>query len=282
MNKILFFIFIALVFLNFYFYYYFFSYKELKNTSVFYLNVGQGDSELIRSQAGNVLIDAGPGRLILDNLGKALPYFDKTIDIFVLTNQDRDHYAGFFDLIKYYRVRVVMIYNRLSNDQWLKDFISEVQKREIPIFIAAQGAEIDLGDSQKIKVLYPLKATDLSPSFNKNHLSVILDFASRFRRFLFLSDADKAALGQILPSLGKYDVLKVSHHGSLYNTTKELLERVNPYYSVIEVGKNNYGHPAPEVLSLIEQIGSQLLRTDLDGLIRFNEDQNGRLKLSRY
>lgn len=279
MNKLLFFILATLLILNFYFYYYFFSYNGLKNTSVFYLNVGQGDSELIRSRAGNILIDAGPGRLILDNLGKTLPYFDKTIDVFILTNEDRDHCAGFFDLIKYYRVRLVMVYNRLSNDEFIKNFISEVQRRNIPVLVAAEGAEIDLNENQKIRILYPPKATDLSPNFNKNHFSVILDFYSRFNRFLFLSDADNAAISQIFSLLGRYEVLKVSHHGSKYNTTETLLEIVKPLYSVIEVGKNSYGHPADEVLSLIQKVGSQLLRTDLNGLIRFYEDQNGRLKL---
>jgi competence protein ComEC len=68
------------------------------------------------------------------------------------------------------------------------------------------------------------------------------------------------------------DVLKVAHHGSKYSTSDEILENVNPKIAVIEVGKNSYGHPTPEVLQKLEKFGIRVLRTDTSGDIKIASD----------
>jgi len=68
------------------------------------------------------------------------------------------------------------------------------------------------------------------------------------------------------------NVLKVSHHGSKFGTTSEWLDIVQPQVAMISVGKNNYGHPAPEVLKLLQDANAKILRTDMDGEVEVTSD----------
>ncbi|MEX0690052.1 MAG: hypothetical protein WD095_01270, partial [Candidatus Paceibacterota bacterium] len=70
------------------------------------------------------------------------------------------------------------------------------------------------------------------------------------------------------------DILKVAHHGSKFSSSLDFLERVNPKISVIQVGKNNYGHPTEEVLNNIALVGSQVFRNDIDGTIKIKLNNN--------
>jgi len=263
---------------NLFFWYSFFSYVFF-HTTVSYLPVGQGDSELIQTKAGNILIDSGPDGSILSALGKTLNFYDKTIDVFALTNQDIDHYQGLFDVLKRYRVRVVMVNDNFADNETFRNLLQEIQSLNIPVVLAARGAEIDL-NGNKLSVIYPMKNINQYFKANKNQLSVVTEFLTDKHSFLFGSDIDKKAENILKNFIDKtYDVFKVAHHGSKTSNTEQFLNVIQPKYSIIEVGKNTYGHPADETLERLDIIGSQIFRTDKDGLIRFVEDIAKGLKI---
>lgn len=246
----------------------FFNYLSIFSSRVAFLSVGQGDAELIINKSGNILIDAGPDASILTALGENLPLFDRTIDLFILTNQDKDHYAGFLKLIEHYQVRAVMLFKPLAVSQIFSQFLSALEKLKVPVLLAASGATVELTPQEKISVLYPFKNFT---SKKTNDFSVILDFSSFDWRFLFTSDADSNLEKRLMlfQNLKPYQVLKVAHHGSPTASSLNFLKLIQPLYAVIEVGKNNYGHPSEDVINRLNSLKSQIFRTDLDGNIKF-------------
>ena len=114
---------------------------------------------------------------------------------------------------------------------------------------------------------------------NENDNSNIIYVKINNKKFLFMGDA---GIDKEQDILNKYDlsgiyVLKIGHHGSNTSSSEEFIDRTNPKYSVISVGKNNrYGHPNKEVLSNLEQ--SKIYRTDQDGSIIF-KIKNNKLKI---
>jgi len=239
-----------------------------------FLNVGQGDSELINTKTGNILIDAGPNKKVLEGLKKAMPFYDKYLDIVILSHPNIDHFLGFFDVLKAYKVRAVI----LSNISYpLKDYqnlIKELQERNIPLIKGIKGTTINLGEDQKIAILSPEKLN----SSLVNQDSMICSYANKISEVLFLGDSDSKKEKEILKYLDGskylYRILKVAHHGSKNTTSEDLLKKFQPNFAIIEVGKNNYSHPHPSVLERLEKFKIKVFRTDLDGLIQFSFDKN--------
>ncbi|MCX6736811.1 MAG: MBL fold metallo-hydrolase [Candidatus Parcubacteria bacterium] len=273
---------LILIVLNAFFWLSFFSYLSKFNSSVTYLSVGQGDSELISTFGGHVLIDAGPNASILEPLAKALPFYEKTIDVFVLSNQDKDHYGGLLEILKRYKVRSVMMAGVINFDESFKMVKDEIIKQQIPVFWAAQGAEIYFSDNRKIKFIYPNKGM-FSENKSTNDLSVVLDYQTPTGNFLFTGDIGFKIEDMLMSvvSQAKYIALKVAHHGSKYASSSIFLNVINPAYAIIEVGKNSYGHPDPGTISRLEAIGSQIFRTDQNGNIVFSETKNQSWKINQ-
>jgi len=115
--------------------------------AVHFLNVGQGDAELIRTRAGNILIDAGRSSRVTYEIDKFLKYPDRTIDVAMLTHPNLDHLAGFAEVLKRYNVRLFVMtgvkYDTLAEYQRLKGIL---EAKRIPILYAVAGEEIKLGE----------------------------------------------------------------------------------------------------------------------------------------
>lgn len=235
---------------------------------IFLLNVGQGDSELIRTRAGNILIDAGPNSKVLEQLSNVMPFYDKTIDIIILSHPNADHLNGFLDVLKNYKVRAAVHTNTDFQLAAYRKFKQMLANQKIPQFLGASGLAVRADDT-KLYAMWPdknfLNKRFTNANINESSVIVLADFQGKTA--LFTGDiTDKTE--QILASrLEKIDVLKVSHHGSKYASSEIFLAKIKPRYSIIEVGKNNYGHPTREALSRLEKFSRNILRTDLNGLV---------------
>jgi competence protein ComEC len=134
------------------------------------------------------------------------------------------------------------------------------------------------------KIIYGESETDvLSPvsgvKVDINEDALVLALQSGDTKTLFTSDVGAKTETSILNSYaGPIDILKVGHHGSKFSSSANFLNILRPKVAVIEVGKNSYGHPTPEVLNRLADIGAQIFRTDQDGLIKF-EPAGGALKI---
>ena len=246
---------------------------RIVNNEVSILDVGQGDSSLIRLKNKNILIDTG-GNINYDMSKNILiPYFKsvgiKKIDYLVLTHGDYDHMGEAINLVENFKVEKVIFncgpYNALENE-----LIEVLDKKKIKYYTCIKELNID---NNKLHFLQT-KEYD-----NENENSNVIYMELNGYKFMFMGDAGIEKEKDILEkyNLSNIDVLKVGHHGSKTSSSKEFINVINPKYIIISVGKNNsYGHPNKEVLENLEN--SKIYRTDLDGSIML-KIKNNELKI---
>jgi len=223
-----------------------------------FFDVGQGDSIFIEAPNGNqVLIDGGPGNIILEKLGEELPFHDRSIDLIILTHPEADHINGLIEVLKNYKVGRVLYTGVVRDTSAYREWTELISEKNIPLTIAQAGQVIYLSPQIKLYVLWPFRDLSGQSLKNNNNASVVVQLVYGQAEFLFTGDIEKetekdlASSGIDLAS----DVLKVLHHGSKTSTTQEFLSKVNPKVAVICAGeKNPYGHPHQSVLERLKDI----------------------------
>ena len=246
---------------------------RIVNNEVSILDVGQGDSSLIRLKNKNILIDTG-GNINYDiSKNILIPYFKsvgiKKIDYLVLTHGDYDHMGEAINLVENFKVEKV-IFNCGPYNDLEQELIKVLDKKKIKYYSCIKELNIDNNK------LYFLQTKEYD---NENDNSNVIYSELNVYKFMFMGDAGIDKEKDILDkyNLSNVDVLKVGHHGSKTSSSKEFINVINPKYSIISVGKNNrYGHPNKEVLENLEN--SKIYRTDLDGSIMF-KIKNNELKI---
>lgn len=241
-----------------------------KGLEVHFLNVGQGDAILFEEDNHQVLVDGGPDRSVLGELGRYMPIGDKTIEVVILTHPHADHLRGLNYILESYEVEKVYFSGVSYNTPEFTLFMNLIKKHRVPTERLYIGKTLDY-QGLSLKTLWPPE--DLSGITDINDTSVVLDVEALQNHLLLLGDVSISAQARFRADLGRVDVLKVSHHGSKTGTDSKLLQVIKPSYAVIMVGKNSYGHPAPTILSLLQ--GSKILRTDREGTISFGLGKEG-------
>jgi competence protein ComEC len=233
------------------------------------LDVGQGDAILVTSPSGRqVLIDGGASpAALLSGLGASMPFWDRDIDLIVLSHPDEDHLLGLVPLLDRYRIRQaidsVVDDGSAAYSEWRR-LLSE---QDIAVQRAHAGMHIDLGDGAYMEVLHPASTLPPGEPISPNDASTVLRLAYGEVSFLFTGDLEEGG-EQILMQSGRKlssTVLKVSHHGAGSATTGMFLEAVAPQLAVISVGENRFGHPATQTLERLAYV--PVLRTDTMGRV---------------
>lgn len=238
-----------------------------KNTEVYFLDVGQGDSELV-ILPGNikVLIDGGPDNSVLNSLASVLRPTNRYIDLMLLSHAQTDHFSGLIDVLKRYQVGAFIYNGRNGTASSWSELVNIMEQNKIPVEILMAGDKISYLNSH-FDILMPDKNFINSADINETVLVELLQ--SQGSKILFTGDADAKIEDYLLQRYNlNIDVLKVAHHGSKFSSSEEFLKSILPKVAVIEVGKNSYGHPTPEALSRLASVGSQIFRTDKDGTIK--------------
>jgi competence protein ComEC len=245
---------------------------------VSFLDVGQGDAILIQKGSQQVLVDGGPSpQAVCLGLGEKMPFWDRTIELVVLSHPSADHITGLVEVLKRYRVEQVlypeMAFESGVYDEWLR----LVREKGIKATPAQAGQQISLGSGVAIEVLGPpnppLAATDSDVDNNAAVLRLSLGEVS----FLLTADIMWQAEFELAYSRAnlRSTVLKVAHHGSNTSSTPEFLAVAHPEIAVISVGAGNeYGHPTEEVLERLEDLVGEenIYRTDENGTVEFITD----------
>ena len=258
---------------------------------VVFLDVGQGDAILLQDGTRQVLIDGGPGMTVLTRLGEEMPWFDRRIEVLVLTHPQRDHMEGLLHVLERYEVGMVLLPRAVNTSQMQAEWLKRIIALDIPYRFAWAGQRLTVGD-MRIQILNPLD-TDASQAAIKsdvNNASVVtrVDFCGDdllpppgkslsgpprgCLSFLLTGDAEKRVetmlVNNTAPEIIRADILKVGHHGSNSSTTEQFLWAVSPSAAVISVGADNkFGHPKKEVLERLD--GIPIWRTDKRGTIQF-------------
>jgi competence protein ComEC len=245
---------------------------------VSFLDVGEGDAVLIQKGNQQVLIDGGPGPQAIDlGLSRRMPFWDRTIDLVVLTHPHSDHLAGLLEVLRRYRVGQVLYpaldYRSPLFDEWSR----LIAESGIKSTIACAGQQISLGDGAIIEVLNPPVNPLSGSDSDLDNNSIVLHLKNGKVSFLLAADIMRDTEWELvreradLPST----VLKVAHHGSDTSTTPEFLSVVNPQAAIISCGADNkFGLPNQEVVSrLVKKLGEgNIYRTDKRGTIEFVTD----------
>ena len=234
---------------------------------VYFLDVGQGDSELIIFPDGvKVLIDGGPSKEVLFELGEIFSPTDRYIDLVMITHAQLDHYGGIKDVIDRYQIGAFIFNGEEGEGEAWDEFAKTLEQKEIPIIILGEGDKINYKDKQ-INILSP--SEKLLANKDLNDGSLVAELIGEGVRVLFTGDIGFEAEESLL---GKYDmdidVLKVAHHGSRYASGVSFLEEATPLISVIGVGENRFGHPTEATLQRLSRVGSSVYRTDKNGRVR--------------
>lgn len=243
---------------------------------VYFFDVGQGDSVFIRTPEGkDILIDGGPDATVLERLGETLPYWDRTIDLAILTHPHADHIQGLDDVLKNYQVGEVIetdMKTPTPEENYFNKLVASdgsIQEKAI------KGEKINIENDLDLQVLYPF--TYQMEEENINDYSVVIKMIYKGRSFLFTGDATAEVEAQILDQNLDSDFLKVGHHGSRYSSSQKFIEAVSPAVSIISVGAgNSFGHPTQDTLNRLNAVGSRVLRTDKAGTVEVDVGGDGK------
>ena len=244
--------------------------KTNSNLEVYYFDVGQADSILIRENDNNILIDAGnneDGEKLVNYLKKDLNI--EKFNMVVGTHPHEDHIGGLDNVVDSFDIDTILMPNATSTSKTFENVLDSIEKKDYKITVPKINEEFNYNNIN-IKVLYT--GTDEK---DLNNTSIVLKLTYQNNKFLFMGDATSKVEKKLLNEDIKSDVLKIGHHGSEYSTTKNFLDKVNPQYAIIEVGKNNtYKHPKETTLDKLNKKNIKIYRTDIDGTIKVTSDGN--------
>ncbi|GAA5532156.1 DNA internalization-related competence protein ComEC/Rec2 [Deinococcus aluminii] len=234
-----------------------------------FLDVGQGDSTLIRARGLNVLVDGGGSvgsdfdvgtRTVVPAL-RALGV--RSLNVVVATHADTDHIEGLSGVLRAVPVGELWIGQRKTDDPVLNELLTVAREQGVPVREVRRGDRVSR-DGVTLTVLWP-RGNVWSTEDNDN--SVALTVESHGFRAALLGDLPDPAEAQV--GVGDLDLLKAAHHGSRYSTGEAILKESTPRDVLISVGRNTYGHPHPDVLKRIETSGAKVWRTDQLGTVRW-------------
>lgn len=261
-------------------------FKNIKkpDIEIYFFDVGQGDASFIESKDGSqILIDGGPPNKILSKLSNVLDFNDRDLDVLIVTHPHTDHISGAIEVLQNYKISMVIESGIDYHTAEAEEFERLVYEKKIKRIMIDKPVNVKFFNGAKIKFLYPDKSFAGKIIKNAHEANLISEFSYKGKKIIFMGDAEKNIEKYLIDKnlVDDVDILKAGHHGSKTSTGKEFLLAVQPEYSIIEVGRNSYGHPTQEVLSRLASIGSKIFRTDIDGTIKFEIDFLGNLKFSK-
>lgn len=248
------------------------------------LDVGQGDAILLRTPRGNTaLIDGGPGATpLLNGVGKELPFWQRNLNLVVLTHPHDDHLTGLVDLLGRYRVDEVIQTAFTPTTRTQEEWLRTLKDRAVAVHYARSGEEIGFQGEPDLSLRVLSPATPDAAAELKggglNNTSIVMKLSYGSENILLEGDAQVEAEGEMVrreTSELPAQVLKVGHHGSSTSSSAPFLSQVQPQVAIISVGAgNSYGHPTSQTLQALQKAGAKVLRTDLNGAIEIIADKS--------
>lgn len=252
-----------------------FYYQNFDNKlKIYVLDVGQGDSILIKTpNKQNILIDGGPDNKVLAQLGKQMSFYERNIDILILTHPHSDHVVGLNEILKRYQIKSIYITGVIHTSPDYLEFLKLIKEKNI-VFVD-QKFNIDLGEELALNVLYPFYDFKNKKVENLNNTSIVCQLEYKDFKTLLMGDAEIEVEEDLIRNNIdlESDILKIGHHGSSTSSSQEFLETVNPKIAVISVGQDNkFNHPSLRTINRLKKMGIEIFRTDYLGTIIIKSD----------
>ena len=249
------------------------SYQPANLLAVDFLDVGQGDAILIKTPAGqNILIDGGPSSKIINQLSENLAWWDRKIDLMILTHPHDDHVTGLIEVLKRYQVKQILYTGVVHTGPNYLAWLEQVREQKIKMIIIDRPQTINLAKDCSLEIIYPRTSLLGREVNNLNNASIALKLVYGQTKFLLAGDIEAEVEQELIKSGVDLtaQVFKLNHHGSNSSNSQEFLEKIQPEFAVIEVGADNkFGHPSQRVLKRLERLKVKVLRTDQNGTIKF-------------
>lgn len=263
------------------------------NLHIISCNVGQGDASLIIYKNVQILVDAGqPNSGVEECLGNHIPFWDRRIELVVITHPQLDHFGGFIDIFKSYTIDTIVLSSLDSSTKEYQVLKKSITASQVRIINPENNTRLGYG-LMYLDVVWPtekymrehsrMKDRPSSESLvgirettgDLNNFSIVLIVRLASFEALFTGDVGPEVIPELLATRKFNDVeyIKIPHHGSRNGLTNELLEKTHPKIATISSGKgNSFGHPHKEVLEMLNQAGVQVFRTDTVGEIEIVTD----------
>ena len=234
---------------------------------VVFFDVGQGDASLIILPDGRkILIDGGPDNKILSGLGKYLNFFDRDVDLLILSHEHDDHLFGLMEVVKRYEVGEIFHSASACKNNLCQEFFESAKSEGIEL--------IELNNNQKI-IFAPNCVLNLYPPENPlakniNNRSIALRLDCFGAKIFLAGDGELAREGELLSNGDELSatVFKASHHGSKTSNGEDFIKKINPSLIIISVGaENSFQHPSESTLARFRKLGIKYFRTDNNGNI---------------
>lgn len=251
--------------------FFYFSNSYRNQPKIVFCDVGQGDAIYFRLPGReDVLLDSGPNQKVLACLNKYMPYFDRSLEVVFITHAQKDHAAGLKYVADNFKIKQLFTtsFSQQQQTQFWRQLTAQLKQEKLTFQYLERGDKLIL-NSAVFTVLWPpnnyLKLSQLKNSVNNTSLGILA--LVKDKQILLLSDLDASIAEKAIDKLKlSIAVLKINHHGSKYATSRKFLQLANPTLSVISAGRNNfYGHPAQQVLDLLQSLDIPVRRTDLEG-----------------
>lgn len=244
--------------------------------NVSFLDIGQGDATLIRTPySQNILIDGGPDRTILARLSEELPWWERTIDLVILTHPHDDHVGGLIGVLERYSVERILYTGVIHTSPTYLKWLELIRDKDISLTIIDHPQTITLGEGLELQIFYPLTSFSGESVEELNNTSIVTKLNYGQNSFLFTGDAEEEVEAILIKQNFNLEpqVLQAGHHGSITSNTEEFAEEIKPDFVVMSLGKDNqFGHPSGRVVKRFERMGVKILRTDELGTIKFSSN----------
>lgn len=240
-----------------------------QNLHVTVLDVGQGDSILITTPLNQrILVDGGPDLSLLERLGEELPFFNRRIDLMILTHSDSDHLTALPEVLRRYNVKRILLNGTAHESSRYFALLDAIDASDTEVIFADAEHDLDMGEGMTLDVLWPIKLLFGEEVKKPNNASIVAKLLWNEHSILLTGDIEEVIEEQLLKRGTDLsaDVLKVPHHGSKTSSSTGFLLAVDPEFALISVGaENTFGHPHPDVLARYEKLGIPVRRTDQEG-----------------
>lgn len=251
-------------------------FRKSAGDSLVFCDVGQGDGFIVISGKNQVLFDGGVGTKISQCMAKYIPIWDRKLEAVVLTHPQKDHMEGQIDVFKRFDVSKVIYTGAEAEGSLFEEWSNTRFKEGAENFELRRGDKFVAGNFS-FEVLWPTKSFmdlwKIAPGSDLNETSFVIRLSkSNFCAYL-TGDITVELLEPLIDK--SCQILKVGHHGSKTSTNHALVNKIKPAISIIQLGRNNYGHPHKEVIDAFGLSGSKILRNDLEGDIKINIQEDG-------
>ncbi len=256
-------------------FFFFAEYKKVYSQflEIHYLDVGQGDASLIITPENQkILIDTGPVGNLNQKFKKYLSFFDKEIDLFILTHPDSDHIGDVFNLLKSFQIKKIALPQNFQNKTNFNLLLKEINRKNIPVLFVKQNNDLQIGQNTFIDFIYPFSNSSIQEQNEFKNSSLVFKIQYGHVSFFFSGDAEKKQEKLIVLSNFnlKSNVYQAGHHGSKSSSNQFFIQNIQPQKTVISSSKDNpFGHPHEEIILRLKKLKSEIYQTSKEGDLSF-------------